>query len=111
MGAGIFAQSLWEAGAWLESSATLKSSQERSACAAAGMFGTELALPVLLKRPQRPWGALESVEQLSAALEEGTGLVKEVFHGYARTMAIHVGNLINICDPRSNYGRRNCPFR
>ena len=99
VGLGSFAQEpLWEAGAWLESSATLKSSQGKGVpVRRPGMFGNGACPPCLAGKGLRGPGApLESVEQLSAALEEGTGLVKEVFHGYARTMAIHVGNLINI---------------
>ncbi|MGI6640531.1 MAG: ROK family protein [Limnochordia bacterium] len=78
----------------------IKSGERECLCGGRGCLETELALPVLLEKASEALGRpLESVEQLSAALEEGTGLVKEVFHGYARTMAIHVGNLINIFDP------------
>ena len=66
-----------EAGAWL-GFITLKSSQGKE-CLCGGRGCLETGLPSLScwKRPQRLGRPLESVEQLSAALEEGTGLVKK----------------------------------
>lgn len=69
-------------------------------CGKRGCLETEISVPALLEKASQACGrTIAFPAELETELEAGNPALNQLLDDYARTTAIHVGNLVNIFDP------------